>query len=41
MEPKQGAEITFGSGSLAGYFVHDTFTLGNCEGGNTQIAIKN
>jgi len=26
--PKQGAEITFGSGSLSGYFVHDTMTMG-------------
>jgi hypothetical protein len=28
VQPKQGAEITFGSGNLSGYFVTDTVTLG-------------
>jgi len=43
VSPKQGAEITFGSGSLSGYFVHDTMTLGQCSSGkgNNKIEIKN
>lgn len=28
VSPKQGAEITFGSGGLSGYFVTDTITIG-------------
>ena len=43
VSPKQGAEITFGSGSLSGYFVTDTMTLGSCssEKKNNKIEIKN